>query len=1161
MSGIGNLDNTTPNIFTGAGDVPEGETPPESEATPALIDLLLEGELQDPEFLQLRVTRAINLPPGSVSLLELAKIISTVINQLKEALNEAELLDGDLTRKFHLNTLSEAQDLIDGYNDLEAQLDAMKEAMSDGGELESYYTALLDAKANFDNQIAQTAGADSAAVQEVNQYIAIYNDPVAFENFADNSFGGNQANALAFINGKINSYNSYMASRPNLQAALNDYRDSVIAYNNEVDEANAQLVAVNSDRADLGLPLLPTLDKTPVPNGNIQTYLPANNQLPNSLPTLALPADSTNINLISTANLGSYGSTPAVQPPGVFPTISYSEAFALLWLPNALSSLSFMSSMNRALDLAESLRNTEALLFNQLGFNIIMPNAYIQRAQDVFLDSIGGLGGGGLGLAAFAMGLHSRNLEIALSRGILGSIAANSRMPITGRVFARLQFTALELLQKSSLLSPLPALRYIASAIGYLGSASPAVRVAISLAITMQVMGAVGGGLMRSLVNAQFNRMPHFARVRTRMAMRGVVRAEAGLRRAVASGNPGRVRRSLARVGRSRRRLARATRLNATFGLLSIGGLASFTRAVAATMSLSVMSVAMAHFGRAIGLPGIVAQIFAHVSGVPTLDLLVAMSGGSRILDILDNPFSILALKQTLVDTLVFGRGFSSVSASLMINGAVNSIILRGGINNFSHMRYELVNEFQRAGFSFFQAHQLANETVAMIRGDIGINFLNAAFGLNFDRSIIAASIVNNIIGADVGLAGAMLSNAVVRSLMFGGFGSTVRLQNELTAQFQNLGLSWSDAYGMASNMVNFIETVGVVIPLTRFPGLSNVLLGNTLLSAVAFGSTIVRNELISDFQARGLSYFQAEFLASQVTSLAARTFATPGNLFELALEAAIERTGSSFETQREFRDNIYNELTGVGFSRNDAMFLANSVASYGLDGSNISIFGVSAARLAAIEEITVNRLSNELGVSGGVAHAILNEARDRAISQGPYSSQDQFQNVLKEELFRAVVNHTGRYDGHMIFDRAIAELSDPGTILTLAALTEQIGSSVLGILRPDLGARIAEEIKNQILVALLGGTTVDEIADLEQRNPLSVLNMFEDGLSALLKSDEEEDIQVTLRKLIQLLQAMLTPNAELGFLLQSLSDSPSTFIGSVLGSDQPKGEFLQIPA
>jgi hypothetical protein len=294
---------------------------------------------------------------------------------------------------------------------------------------------------------------------------------------------------------------------------------------------------------------------------------------------------------------------------------------------------------------------------------------------------------------------------------------------------------------------------------------------------------------------------------------------------------------------------------------------------------------------------------------------------------------------------------------------------------------------------------------------------------------------------------------------------------------------------------------------------------------------------------------------------MAARTFVTPGNLFELAFEQAILRSvsGQFFQTQREFRDQLRQELRNVGFSLNDAAYLANSAAAFGLNGNLVSVYGVSAARLEAIDAAAINRISGDFGISAALASDIYNRARTRAILSAPFSSEDQFRVVLQEEIQRETINSLGRYDGHSILDRAIADLASPSSVLSLAALTEQLGAHVLAVLRPDLGMRVAEELKNQILTALLGGNTIEKIENEETRNPLSTLHLVDTQISHLLRIEEDEEMRKMLRRLIQLLQALLKPNADIGYLLQSLTDHPSTFIGSLL-VDKPKGEFLDIP-
>lgn len=1061
-----------------------------------------------PEFLELGDgSRAgIALPEGRFSLFEWAQIISEVIQKLRESLNESEFLDAELAKNFHSTSVSDVNDLLEEYAAIEAMVDSWNSSIGPTGtSAKNSHEILSTETQTFNTAISTTVTDDITEIQTVNNIIEIVNDPVQLQNLID-SFGGDETATLNYINSIIQNYNDYLLSRADLQAELQTLNDAIEDYNDAVDTLNSALVPINGQRSGLGLPQLQGLPSTPTISNDIQDYVSYEGTLtpipllttldpPPSISPISVPNPTTDLTLAT---------APVIL--GKLPRASYSEAFDLLWVPFATSTVFFLSSLDQAIELSNALVEEEKAFQLDFGKNIILPSAAIESARKEFIEDISGPGTG-VGLAGFAMGLHSKNLEIALSSALIGAVSQNYSTPISAREFARLKFTALELLSKSARLTPLPAARFLVSSLGTLSADSPVIAVALAEALINQVSSAVGTGVVRSQVNAVFNRQ---------------------LR---------------------------------SLGFQSIGGLAGFTEAVSATQSLSILSVALAQLGRRIGMPGLVAQFFAQGAGIPTTDLLIALNAGSRILDVLDNPISVLFLKQTLTDSLVFERGFTSSTAGLQVNSAVNNIALKGNFQTFSHLKAEALNEFQRSGFSLFQANLLANETVALIRGDLGVQFLNVAFGLNFDPSVIASSIANNILGIDVGIAGAMLSNAVVRSLLHGGFGSRVRLKNELLEQFQGFGLSRGDASGIADQTLSLIESLGLLVPLNRFPGVASLLLGEPVMRAVAFGSGLVREELLEDLEDQGLTNTQAELIADQLQALASGTFKKPEDIFARSIEEAIGRTTKDdiFQTQREFRDRLLGELRAVGFNRNSASFLSNSVASFGATGNNISILGVSAAKIAALNKAAVSSLSEEFGITNTEAQNIFEEARSRAVLNAPFSSGDQFKTVLREEIQKEVINRLERTDGYVAFDRAVADLADPNAILSLPQLTEQLSIQLLGVLRPDLGARKAEIAKDQILDSLLGATTIDKIENPEQRNPLSVLNQINTQVEKLLDVEEEENQKKMLRKLMQLLQSLLTPNAEVGFLLQSLMDNPSTFIGSLL-VQKPKGEFLDIP-
>ncbi|CCB90415.1 putative uncharacterized protein [Waddlia chondrophila 2032/99] len=863
----------------------------------------------------------------------------------------------------------------------------------------------------------------------------------------------------------------------------------------------------------------------------------------------------------SSAQIGTISSP--IYPGDPIDVNSY-ELTALFFIPLVNSFLGYTSLFRQSLSLEEAVIANEIFFQSLRHQNLTLPFGYFDTLNPVFQAGANSIGG--LGLASAAMGLQSRHLQIVLSRILFRESAANASLPISARLYSRLQFTALEILSKSSLMSSMPALRFVASRLGSVAAQSPAVFAAISLAYAGQVGAIVDSGLFRIIVNGQINRLGFYARQRFGAASRNLQAAQRELALAIKSGNPFRMASAVDRLTQAEVELSNATRLFNAFGLTSIGHFASLSTQLAAGLNLSLLGISSAFYARALGIPNLVPLIFAQVSQLPPQDLLIALTSRATLSDVLENPISLVFAKQTLTNLLVHRLGYSAAVSAAIVNNAINHAIYSGvGLNTISSFRNELVRQFTAEGVNPLQANLLANETVALIRGDIGARYLNIAFGLNMDTSAAAASLVNSLFGVDIGIGGAMLSNAITRSLQYGGYGSRVRLQNELFEQFRDFGLSRGDALAYASQTLNFYETVGIVVPLTRFPGLTNALLGDPLLRSIALGQGLVRKEILEDLQTRGLSNTQAEFITDQLLALASGNFVlAPETVrFELALRGAINRAlvnPNAFETQREFRNRLREELRAVGFSLNDAIFLANSTAAYNVNGAFLPVTGVSASKLQAVNSAFVGELTNN-GISRSQANLIFEHALKQANQRAPFFSSDDFLNILKEEVFSTVQTETGRGDGSYLFDRAVASVLSASQTLSLDALVEQISNSATGVLRPDLGGALASRLRDQILVSILGGRTIDEISNEEQRNPLSIVNLVTDQVRRLRNEEDDAEQIRMLRKLIQLLEKLATPNASIGYLLSSLGDNPGTFIGAANVSKAGENyQALQIP-
>ncbi|CCB92066.1 putative uncharacterized protein [Waddlia chondrophila 2032/99] len=1156
------------------------QTPQTQEIDPQVFIDQIEQMIESDDNIRLLAKGQIGLPPGRISIAELTALINAVILKLKKEIQAAEQLDALISERFHRSIAQTAESLEGLHGELNDIVVSWRNFTNENGEtVHDAYDNLQQATDEYNQMMQNLWGEDRAAIQEYNQIIHQYNnlDSDGVDDIYDSlsqaerdaliagltqseidAYGGTKEAVVAkYFDKKIDEFNQYAASRPNVQAAINNLQQATADYNNVVDDYNLHIDQVNAERAEYGLGPLPYMVKTPTPNPNV-AFTNLSQQPHVQAPLLPTP----NRQLLTVPNASQKGTVSEPTYPGDPPSVPSYEMMILHFIPIALTTFDYLASFNRALDLADAYVqwNRYALL---TGAQLTLPYGVLNQINNVFLQSVNAIGG--VGLAAHAIGLHSRSLEIILSRALFQSLAQQLSLPISARLFSRLQFTALELLSRSALLSAYPSMRFLASRFGFLAASSPSVQAAIALAFAGQIGSLVSSGIVRGIINGQINRLGFYARHNVRFSAAEVEYAERNLANAIASGNPFLIASAVRRLTSAQVRLANAVRLSRTFGSLSIGGYAAFTNRVAAALNISLLGVSTSLFARTLGLPGLVAQIFAHVTHLSPIDILIASTAGSSIRAVLDNPLSVLFIKQNLANQLVYRLGFSSSYAAAIVNNAINNAVFASvGLHTYSRLHNELYLQFRAEGLSPYHANRLANETTSLIRGDLGVQFLNVVFGIHADTSLIASTVVNSIYGFDKGIAGVMLSNAIVRSLQYGGYGSRVRLQNELTEVFQSMGRR--DGSELAAQYVRFIETVGSLVPLTRYPGLASVLLGNGLLRNLALGGAFVRNEIRNDLIMRGLSPTQAAFVADQLIALSTGNFVRPSDqlLFELTLNAAIERAlihSGSFETHREFRDQLINELRSVGFRLNDALFLANSIAAFAANGEALSLLGLSAGQINGLNISLVNELTVS-GISGSQAQTIVDRAYANTTAKAPFFSPDDFQNTLKEEIFRQTFLASGRLDGHEIFDKAAAHAQDPSTILDLASLIEQISGAAQGVFRPDLGSELAQEVHNALLNALLGGTTIDEISNEETRNPLSVLNQLNDQIDKLTKDEEIANLIKLLKKLQELLAALLTGSPEGHLLGTSIMDAASgPFFGAANVSQGGQDyQAMQIP-
>jgi post-segregation antitoxin (ccd killing protein) len=1054
---------------------------------------------------------SIHLQPG-VSLVELSALISAVVQELKKTLSKAELVDAELARKFYLNISQTAGTAIDALNDaLEQTLAWNDPATGAQVTVNEGFNELSGLCEEYNDDVDELASSDREAINKMND---AYED---YENLdpADIDTPEEEQAVRDTLNAAVQEFNDYVSStadfRVSLQQRLIDLNNQTNTYNTGINSANVTITSLNEARAqrDPPLPPYPLLIPAPSPVISSPLYLTMNNQpafpapldpgdpidrlqfytqavsskgteklrdelkkvvegedneaelnaaIDQAIANAQLSPDATERDFFSKVRiqlasiLGAEGFTifntaifnvPVLQmpitsteegnidepsEPGSVPTLTMGDFMNAQWLPTIIPLLDLITALNKKLEFARALAELEGIFFKNPQRLISYPVAFVEKLSNVFLKEVGGAGTG-VGLGSFAIGLQTRNLEEVLSRSIIQAVASQTTFPVSGRLYSRLLFSTLDLLSKSSLLSALPASYALANRLGFIGASSPVIELAISLGFSERIANAINANVVRSLVNGQINQIAFGARFAMQIAQNGVDRAEILLQEAINSGDS--ITDAANNLVKAELQLAGAKYLLNTFGSASIGRLAQLTEAATASINLSLLTVVLAEFGKSVGLPAIIPQLFANFSGLPTAEILAVMNAGAKIGEVLENPLSLLFLKQTLLDTLV-NRGFSSAETAEMINNAINNIVLMGGIHTFSHLKSALFQTFRQEGLGQLEASILSVQAAALVRGDLGIEFLNLAYGLSNNSELIASSVVANIL---------------------------------LDTDREDLNNVIAREFGI--------------------PNLSETLTG--------------------------------------------------------AIDRAVAAGG--FETQREFRDALVKELGASNLSLTGAIFLANAAASFGVNGIVVDPFGLNIPSFNLLESSLVDVVIREFSASLEQAKELVQEAIKHALVRAPFFNSSDLKSILREEFVRNA-EEMGFSGAHIAFDHALGALAESESILGLPGLIEQLGAAIVGLSREDLGSRLAQELRDSILVALLGGSNVDEIE--ENKNPLSITNQIHEQISKLTETEDQEQFKAMIRKLIALLEDLLRPNAGIGQLLVSLMENPNTFISNL---------------
>lgn len=1057
----------------------------------------------------------VNAKPAAnskVTILDFAGIIDTNVRELKKSLVLAQFLDDGLIIQFFRDLANNMATLTELLNQVLLQSIAWNDPVT--GQSQNITTAYANLVAQFNNYNSQVDAVntqDQAAITALNNAFDHYKNLTP----ADLDTPAKQDAEKTLLNNAISTFNGYALTRPNLQTYIDTLNSEITAYNNGIDQVNAVITQINAGRANRAKPLPPyaLLDKvTPamispdptfkvlnlVPNisddltpGNVDQWLyffsepvstQGTNALINALENAGTPLEQAQIDAAITAaqgagpyeneslffkavraqlvsSMGSRGgeifdqgifNVPVVEnpttnaqagkvtvnatyptPPGTVPHITLSDFLGASYIPSAVNFLEIVQQLITQLELDSAEDDIKRFYFRNRPGQIAFPVAFVEKVNKIF-SSDTSAAGNGTGLGGSSLGVHTKGLEAVLSDGKFKAIARDLNMPISGRAFARLELGILDILSKSALLGAMPASSLLAETIGSAGAISPVVELAVSLGFSSRLQNVIEGNVTQALANGTINQLAFGARFSVDEARNGVAQSEQQLKDAINSGDPVKIGDAFEGLVDAELQLAAAGYLAGTIGTLSVGELARFTTAAAATMNVSLLAVALGVIGKALDIPGFVPQVFANYSGMPTGAVLAAMNSGSGIGQVFDSPIQVLYLKNSIVNGLA-KQGFSSDATAEMVNNAINEIALQGGINTLSHLESALEEAFNAQGLGRLgvDTTALAATAANLVRGDIG--------------SVLEYTIYNP-----------------------GGTPSEI-----------------------AAGVLSGINTSG---------NLSSTVLGQ----------------------------FSDPNLGSLLTDAVSRAVAKGG-----------------YETQRDYRDQILEELGTSGLSPEAQMFLANSAANYGVYDIGLNPFGVTGEELANLETAATDAIAKAFAANVEQIAEIVKEAIAHAFAHGPFSSADEFRVVVKEEIVRSAlsINLNG---SNTAFDNAMG-LAGSSVLLGVAGLLDAVGSSVDGLTQGIHGTG----------VAALKSTVIERIFD--EKNPTSLVNRLREAVDRLTADQDAEQLASTIKGLEELLKILTTPNATLGYVFSTLTDHPSNFIGSLRDAGSVKRN-LDIP-
>lgn len=250
----------------------------------------------------------------------------------------------------------------------------------------------------------------------------------------------------------------------------------------------------------------------------------------------------------------------------------------------------------------------------------------------------------------------------------------------------------------------------------------------------------------------------------------------------------------------------------------------------------------------------------------------------------------------------------------------------------------------------------------------------------------------------------------------------------------------------------------------------------------------------------------------------------------------------ANFNTNRDLRDQITANAINQGQTKSDAVAAANQQ----IQNFNFSLINQGALQASLQFQLQNEGVQNASNLATTIAH---NLATATSIS-----SETQLRELIRSDLIQSNISHTVAKNVAEAADIQLTNIQASSNAnalktsglqqtLTPAQLADQLKSSAVQFLSPDVGNDLAVDIGNQLANVVVGGgyTNLQHVA--QAHNPNSFINRANEAVIAGISAGDANFAQNNL----EAFREFMKPNINFNTIADSIRDPANLLTKSVI--------------